>query len=265
MFPDLSKHPERLNGQSRPWCDQLAAKTGKYEYSWHSVLEGLSAESVLTAMLQATIDGGRILDVGCAHGAYTKQWANQADEVVGFDMTKGFIATANLERPSNVQFVVGDTHDGLPFPDNTFDLAYTKKGPTSWYDEGNRVVRPGGTLIMLHPGDGNGEGGELGEVFPGLFGPAGAGTPTLDRIEERLAKSGLADIRITKLKEIVWIPTADDVLSLLTFGQSDSFAEYVRETCFKAIVSQFEKHAGEQGIRTTGFYYLVQAKASEQH
>ncbi|MFD0673230.1 class I SAM-dependent methyltransferase [Cohnella sp. GCM10027633] len=261
MFPDVTKHPDHLSGQSRPWCDQLAAKTGRYEYPWRSIVDGISAESVLTAMLTAAIDGGRILDVGCGHGDYTKRWAEQADEVVGFDMTKGFIATANLERPSNVQFVVGDTHNGLPFADDTFDLAYTKKGPGSWYAEGNRVVRPGGRLIMLHPGDGNGEAGELGEAFPGLFSPAAAGTPVLDRIEERLGTSGLSGVSITRLKEIVWIPTPEDIMALVTFGQSDAYASYVKETCYEGIVSQFEKHASGQGIRTTGFYYMVQATA----
>lgn len=219
LFPDLTQHPERLSPQSRPWCNQLAERTGKYEFPWKAEVEGLSAESVLTAMLTAAIDGGRVLDVGCGHGEYTKRWASQAEEVVGFDMTESFIRTANLERPSNVQFVIGDTHRGLPFPDDAFDLAYTKKGPSSWYAEGNRVVRPGGALLMLHPGDASGGGGKLGEAFPGLFGPPGPaiGTPILDKLEERIAGSGLADVRLTTLKEVVWFPTPDQ---LTTFWRS---------------------------------------------
>lgn len=264
LFPDLAIHPERLGPQSRPWCNQLAARTGKYEFPWRAEVEGLSAESVLTAMLTSAIDGGRVLDVGCGHGEYTKRWATHADDVIGFDMTEGFIRTANSEKPSNVRFVVGDTRQGLPFPDEAFDLAYTKKGPGSWYAEGNRVVRPGGSLLMLHPGDASGGGGELGEAFPGLFGPPGpaVGTPILDKIEERLAASGLAGVRLTTLKEVVWLPTPDDVLAIVAFGQSDAFAAYAKETCYGAIVSQFEKHAGPRGIRTTGCYYLVQATAS---
>lgn len=261
MFPDLTKHPDYLRGQTMDWCNQLAAKTGKYEYSWRSICEGQSAEDILTEQLSSMLHG-RVLDVGCAHGEYTSQWADHATEVIGYDMTEGFIATANRNRKSNVRYVTGRTREGLPFEDDYFDLVYTKKGPTSWYKEGNRIVRPGGKLLMLHPGDGDGEGGELGLVFPGLFGPPSAGTPILDRIQERLETSGLTDIHIAVLKETTWIPAPEDVLKMICFGQSDAFTQYAREQCYDQIVSQFDTFASEQGIKTTGFYYFIQATAA---
>lgn len=110
-------------------------------------------------------------------------------------------------RQPNVRYVVGRTQDGLPFPDDYFDIAYTKKGPTSWYREGNRIVRPGGDVLLFHPGDGDGEGGEMGLYFPGLFGPPTIGTPILDKIQERLETSGFTNIQLSILKETVWIPT----------------------------------------------------------
>lgn len=158
--------------------------------------------------------------------------------------------------------MLGRTHEGLPFGDNSFDLAYTKKGPTSWYAEGNRIVRPGGRLFLFHPGDGNGEGGELGVYFPGLFTPPLPGTPILDKIEQRLSASGLTDIVLSTIKETVWLPEPGDILSLLTFGQSDSFAHYAREQCLPGIREQFEKHAGAKGLLTTGFYYFIEATAT---
>jgi len=261
MFPDLTKHPEYLRGQTLEWCNQLAAKTGKYEYTWSSTYEGQAAENIFTEKLSSLLHG-KVLDVGCGHGEYTVQWANHTEEIVGYDMTKGFIATANRNRKSNVRYVVGRTQDGLPFPDDYFDIAYTKKGPTSWYKEGNRVVRPGGTLLMFHPGDGNGEGAEHGIYFPGLFAPPSVGTPILDRIQERLETSGLTDIEMSVLKETVWLPTPEDVFEMVCLGQSDGFRQFVREECYNQIVSQFEKHTSEMGIQTTGFYYLIQAKAS---
>jgi 23S rRNA (guanine745-N1)-methyltransferase len=261
MFPDLTQHPDYLRGQNLAWCNQLAAKTGKYEFTWRSICEGTAAEDVLSDKLSSVLYG-KVLDVGCGHGEYTNRWTELAEEVVGYDMTEGFIRTAEQTRKPNVRYVAGRTHDGLPFPDDYFDCAYTKKGPTSWYKEGNRVVRSGGTLLLFHPGDGNGEGGELGLCFPGLFSPPELGTPTLDRIQERLETSGLIDIQLTTLKETIWIPTPEDIFAMVCFGQSDSFARYVRETCYDQIVTQFEKHASEQGIRTTGFYYLIQAKAA---
>lgn len=262
IYPDLTEHPEYLSNQSLAWCNQLAAQTGKYEYSWRSRCEGQTAEDILSERLSSRVQGKKVLDVGCAHGEYTHQWADYADEVVGYDMTEGFIATANRNKKANVRYILGRTHDGLPFQDDYFDIAYTKKGPTSWYEEGNRIVRPGGMLLLLHPGDGNGEGGELGLAFPGLFTPPAAGTPVLDKIQERLETSGLTGIEITKLKETVWIPTAEDVFEMLCFGQSDGFTQFVREEYFNQIVAQFELHAGDKGIRTTGFYYLIEAKAT---
>ncbi|RXZ78511.1 class I SAM-dependent methyltransferase [Paenibacillaceae bacterium] len=261
MFPDLKEHPDYLNGQSQAWCDQLAASTGKYEFPWKGIYEGEAAADILTEKLTALLRG-KVLDVGCAHGEYTQQWADLAEEVVGYDMTAGFIDTANRNRSSNVRYVAGRTHDGLPFPDNYFDIAYTKKGPTSWYKEGNRIVRSGGSLLLFHPGDGNGEGGELGLCFPGLFAPPSLGTPILDKVQERLATSGLIDIEMSTIRETVWIPTPEDVFKMVCFAQSASFAQFVKEKCFANIVAQFEKHAEDKGIKTTGYYYFIQAKAS---
>lgn len=261
MFPDLTKHPDYLGGQSQAWCNLLAAKTGKYEFPWRGICEGKAAQDIFTEKLSSLVHG-KVLDVGCGHGEYTNQWAELAEEVVGYDMTEGFIATANMDRRANVRYVVGRTHEGLPFPDDYFDMAYTKKGPTSWYKEGNRIVRSGGSFLLYHPGDGNGKGGELGLCFPGLFTPPSLGTPILDKVQERLDLSGLIDIQMSTLSETVWIPTPKDVFEMVCFGQSDSFAQYVKEKCYENIVTQFEKHAEEKGIKTTGFYYLIQATAS---
>ncbi|MHA7966330.1 class I SAM-dependent methyltransferase [Paenibacillus sp. CAU 1782] len=261
MFPDLTKHRYYLRGQTMDWCNQLAARTGKYEYTWNYVYDGPSAENRLTERLASLIHG-KVLDMGCGHGEYAAQWASLAEEIIGYDMTEGFIATANQNRSSNATFVVGYTHDGLPFPDDCFDIAYTKKGPTSWYKEGNRVVKPDGTLILFHPGDQSEEDATLASCFPGLFSPPSVGTPILDRIQERLEDSGLVVIEQSVWRESGWIPTPEDVFELVCFGQSDGFRQYVREQCFDEIVSQFQKHGNDKGIKTTGSYYFIQAKAT---
>ena len=262
LFPDPTKHPAWLRGQTSAWCDQLAAQTGgRYDYTWNSAVLGEAAEDVFTREL-AKLVRGRTLDVGCGHGAYTNRWAAYADEVTGYDMTEGFLATANrAHRAPNVRYVLGNAHDGLPFEDGYFDLAYTKKGPTGWYPEACRILRPGADVLALHPGDGNGEGGELGSCFPGLFAPPATGTPTLDRIKQRLAESGLIVRNIRVLRETVCIPSARDVLTLLCFGQSEAFARWAETACYADIERQFERHRGPQGLVVTGFYYLLHAQA----
>lgn len=190
MLEDLTQHPDYFEGDYKERMDYMASLTGKFEYNWNYHYDGISAEDVLTDELKKLIHG-KVIDVGCGHGEYTNRWADHAEEVVGYDMTAGFIATANLTRKSNVRYVVGRTHEGVPFPADYFDMAYTKKGPTSWYDEGNRIVKPGGSIVLLHPGD---HGTDLGEYFPRLFGRRSEETPILNKVQERLAVSGLTDI-----------------------------------------------------------------------
>ncbi|MCZ8515803.1 methyltransferase domain-containing protein [Paenibacillus filicis] len=262
IFPDIYQHPEYLKGQTRAWCNQLATQTGKYEYTWNYTCEGVAAEDVFTEELSKLIRGN-VLDVGCGHGEYTNRWADQADEVIGYDMTEGFLATANRNSKSNVRYVLGYTHnDGLPFADRYFNVAYTKKGPGSWYPDVNRILKSEADVLSLHPADGNGEGCELGTYFPGLFFPPTKGTPILNKINAYLADSRLHVIENHILRETIYIPTPEDILTMVCFGQSERFAQFVKETCFDGIQMQFEHYASDKGVHTTNFYYLIRAKAT---
>lgn len=196
-------------------------KTGKYEYTWNYTCEGVAAEDVFTEELSKLIRGN-VLDVGCGHGEYTNRWADQADEVIGYDMTEGFLATANRNSKSNVRYVLGYTHnDGLPFADRYFDVAYTKKGPGSWYPDVNRILKSEADVLSLHPADGNGEGCELGTYFPGLFFPPTKGTPILNKNNAYLADSRLHVIENHILRETTYIPTPEDILTMVCFGQAN--------------------------------------------
>ncbi|SFL76686.1 23S rRNA (guanine745-N1)-methyltransferase [Paenibacillus sp. 1_12] len=261
MFPDLTQHPEWLRGQTIEWCNRLAEQTGKYEYPWNAIIEGAAAEDIFCEEL-AKVVRGKALEVGCGHGVFANRWASQAEEVVGYDMTEGFLLTAEQNRKPNVRFVLGNTKEGLPFKDHEFDLIYTKKGPTSWYPEANRILKPGGHLCSLHPGDANGEGIELGSYFPRLFAPPQQGTPILDKINRLLSQSGLEAFSIRRLRETSYLPAVEDVLQIIGFGQTEGFIQYVKENCLERIRSQFDLHRSEQGLKTIGFYYLIQAQSA---
>jgi ubiquinone/menaquinone biosynthesis C-methylase UbiE len=112
------------------------------------------------------IEDYRVLDVGCDHGKFTNQIGKETKEVIGIDITEGFINTASRTNlRSNIKYLVVDASEQLPFPDNYFDIIYTKKGP--WlYKEANRIVKPGAMVMGLYPGRTD---GGLRALFPDLY------------------------------------------------------------------------------------------------
>ncbi|MCJ7843609.1 class I SAM-dependent methyltransferase [Lederbergia sp. NSJ-179] len=262
MFPDLSNR--LFKGTYKERMDHIAAESGKYEYTCHFKYEGISAEDILTEELRNILRGGKVLDVGCGHGEYTNSWSDYSEEVVGYDidMTEGFIETANRKRKPNVRYVIGNTKDGLglPFPTDYFDVVYTKKGPTSWFPEGNRVVKPGGTILLLYLYNWI---SDIGDYYKGWIDPNSNGAETLNIINERLAKSGFEDIRTKTIEEIAYIPTPEDVINYIFFGQSKKFTDYVKEQYLEKVQRQFEKYThdngSDRGIKVTNYYCLIRA------
>lgn len=100
--------------------------------------------------------GDRALDIGCGPGAAVRQAATRAREAVGVDRSQPMvdIARKRSRRVSNVRFEVGSA-ESLPFPDDSFTVAWTAHSYHHWEDpaagltEVKRVLVPGGTLVIL--------------------------------------------------------------------------------------------------------------------
>lgn len=96
----------------------------------------------------------RILEVGCGPGALSgalKRWYPMA-EITGLDRDTAFIHFAKEHVPG-VMFMEGDATQ-LPFDDNTFDVTISNTvsehiAPDAFYGEQKRVLKPGGTCIVL--------------------------------------------------------------------------------------------------------------------
>lgn len=251
-FPDPAKHPEWTPPQSKEFYSRLVEEYGKYKYPWNSQFDEPTAEMILAEYVFPELCGNaRVLDVGCGHGEFTLQFASKANEVVGIDITEGFIASANKKRKTdNTRFLLVNADDRLLFPDNYFDVAYTKKGPTSWYTEGNRVVKPGGLICGLYHG---GTDGGLRSLFPGLYSPVGKvdfnrAIESLGR-NLRLKESGLTEIHFQPIEEIEYLSAPEDVLKKKCFGQSKRLKEYVWKECLKGVEEIFYKNATSRGLK----------------
>ncbi|MCK6547941.1 methyltransferase domain-containing protein [Myxococcota bacterium] len=106
---------------------------------------------------------GRILDVGCGTGHFTRTVAARLPGagVVGLERDGGRLAfAAEHGRAPNLRFASGDMH-ALPFDDGAFDLVFTRfvlvhdRDPVAALREQARVTRPGGRVVaydMVHEG-----------------------------------------------------------------------------------------------------------------
>jgi SAM-dependent methyltransferase len=100
----------------------------------------------------------RVLDFGCGVGRLSQALAQNANEVVGVDISVPMLDKAReLDRSGGVcQFVVNESSDLRQFPDGHFDLVYTtlvlQHLPRPVIDryvaEFLRVLRPGGIAVM---------------------------------------------------------------------------------------------------------------------
>ncbi len=94
------------------------------------------------------------MDVGCGDAIFTARIAELAREVVGVDFSQKAIsrALANITQThaTNIR-VQRATANRLPFPEETFDLVVSRRGPVSdsarTLSEAYRILRKGGLFM----------------------------------------------------------------------------------------------------------------------
>lgn len=123
--------------------DRLASGSQLYVYSPDSLrkLNGLIKDKGLT------------LDVGCGDGTIPQ--AFDAPWVTGFDVS---FRCAVLSRGRGIAPVVADAAGGFPYAAGSFDTIYCvdvlhhlERRWQPVFDEVDRVLRPGGTLVIVEP------------------------------------------------------------------------------------------------------------------
>ena len=99
-----------------------------------------------------------VLDVGCGTGFATEGLLGETEHVHGLDQSAHQLerAFAKFGRHGSVKFYRGDA-ERLPFRDDSFDALWSSGSIEYWPDpvaalrEFRRVVRPGGTVLVVGP------------------------------------------------------------------------------------------------------------------
>lgn len=102
------------------------------------------------------IKGGKVLEIGCGDGEFTKRIADERIKIIATDVTPAVIKRAkkNLES-SGVSFCV-DNAEGLSFDDRTFNVVcgisvLHHLNTLKALEEAYRVLKTGGELFFTEP------------------------------------------------------------------------------------------------------------------
>ena len=96
---------------------------------------------------------GNLLELGSGTGHWTSFFCQKGFNVTAIDESEAMIKIANSKKISNASFLKADAGH-LPFPDHSFPVVATitmlefVEDPAKILDEINRVLKPGGSLIV---------------------------------------------------------------------------------------------------------------------
>lgn len=141
----------------RDWYEACARRFGGYRQLWDWDVEGPDGEVAFTELLRELVPcHGRVLDVGCGDGIYTLHLAALAEQIVGIDYSAEMVAHARRNQQAaaipNASFLEHNTRSSLPFPDQSFDLVFSRRGPSSHLADSYRILKPGGIVAGIHSG-----------------------------------------------------------------------------------------------------------------
>ena len=156
----LSGSPD---GLPLPPLHLVRSSTGTSSLAW--LLEGgaLARDAINDILARNGKSIGEftsILDFGCGCGRVIRQWANLSASLCGCDYNPKSIQWCRKNLPF-ASFEVNRLDPPLPYADRQFDLVYALSVFThlpepsmfAWLREMNRVLKPGGLLIISTHGE----------------------------------------------------------------------------------------------------------------
>ncbi len=148
--------------------DEVAKKFGKYHTGAKYITEypdGVPEKVFKEKLLELSDKNKSVLDVGCADGRFTLSIAPYFQKIVAIDKSKGMLEAARKlqkeKRTINTDFNYMDVHN-IVYPDETFDLIYSRRGPTD-YPEFKRLLKSNGYYVEINIGEKDAQ--EIKEVF----------------------------------------------------------------------------------------------------
>ena len=139
------------------WDEKWAFGEGRRE---RVILDGSDGEAEFDRELLRKTVGKTVLDEGCRNGRFLLRIAKNARLVKGIDISTTALRQAKNYlvriKPANVELRSADARR-LPFPDNSFDVVYSRRGPGSnsvrTLSEAYRVLRKRGTFMEITIGE----------------------------------------------------------------------------------------------------------------
>ena len=153
---ELSEHAARTregwNAAAPDWVASGRAAWARPAPDW-----GMFAVPEDEVHILPDVRGLDVIDLGCGTGYWCAWLARLGARPVGLDVSEAQLDTARaLQHEHRIDFpLVHASAEAPPFPDGSFDLAFSEYGAAIWCDpyvwipEAFRLLRPGGRLIFL--------------------------------------------------------------------------------------------------------------------
>jgi len=124
------------------------------KFDYKSLDAVLAKDIRVKKMIELVGTGKEVLDLGCFSGYMMKQFIKNGNKTIGTDTNKMFIKHCQ-DDGLNVFYI--DSEKRLPFANSSFDVVVAGELIEHIYDtnkfleECNRILRPGGELIISTP------------------------------------------------------------------------------------------------------------------
>ncbi len=139
---------------------------------------------------------GTYLDIGCGTGNYTAKFAQEGYQFIGIDPSLEMLEKAKSKNTS-VRWRIGKA-EKIDLPSHSVDGIIASLTLHHWesldkgFEELNRVLKPGGSMVIFTSTPAQMKGYWLNHYFPKMMKDSGDQMPSYDFIESNLKANNLA-------------------------------------------------------------------------